>query len=263
MEQIDIVAQIRNKLAEIEHTKNVRVIMAIESGSRAWGFASPDSDYDVRFIYVRKPEDYIKLSPPRDVIEWQLDDVYDISGWDLQKALRLMHASNPTLQEWCNSPIVYKENDLAAPFRALADEFFMQKKALYHYYSMARMAYNKYLAEDQVRIKKYFYVLRPLLAAKWVAERGTPPPMLFDDLVSTELDPAMLPAVEELLRIKKETPELGTGPRIPELNDYLVEQMELVKEEADKAEPRRNEWDKLEAFFLSAVMGGAEAYEEV
>ena len=94
---MDIVERIRNKLDEIERTENVRVILAVESGSRAWGFPSPDSDYDVRFIYVRRPEDYIRLNPVRDVIEWQLDDIYDISGWDLQKALRLMHDSNPSL----------------------------------------------------------------------------------------------------------------------------------------------------------------------
>ena len=88
-EPFDITAQIKNKLAQIEFTENAQVIMAVESGSRAWGFASPDSDYDVRFIYVRRPEDYIRLNPLRDVIEWQLDDVYDVSGWDLQKALRL------------------------------------------------------------------------------------------------------------------------------------------------------------------------------
>ena len=97
MESIDITAQIRNKLDEIEHTENVRMILAAESGSRAWGFASPDSDYDVRFVYVRRPEDYIRLKPLRDVIEWQLDDVYDVSGWDLQKTLRLLHASNPSI----------------------------------------------------------------------------------------------------------------------------------------------------------------------
>lgn len=255
MEQIDIVAQIKNKLAQIEHEENVRVILAIESGSRAWGFESPDSDYDVRFIYVRRPEDYIRLNPLRDVIEWQLDDVYDVCGWDLQKALKLMHGSNPTLHEWCNSPIVYKENELADPFRELADECFLKKKALHHYLSMARHAYDQYLGKEPVRIKKYFYALRPLLAAKWVADRETPPPMMFDDLVRTELDPAMLPFVEELLKVKKETSELGTGPKIPEIDEYIREQMVLVREEADKAGNGRNDWDRLEEFFREAVNG--------
>ena len=98
---------IMQKLNEIEQRESVRIIMAIESGSRAWGFASPDSDYDVRFVYVRTLKDTLRLEKYRDVIEWQLDDVLDISGWDLQKALRLMHDSNPSIFEWCSSPIIY------------------------------------------------------------------------------------------------------------------------------------------------------------
>lgn len=254
MEQIDIIAQIKNKLFEIEHAENVQVILAIESGSRAWGFESPDSDYDVRFIYVRKPEDYIRLNPVRDVIEWQLDDVYDVSGWDLQKALRLMHDSNPALHEWCSSPIVYMENELAAPMRELAAECFLPKKALYHYISMTKHNYNSYLTGDEVRIKKYFYALRPVLAARWVADYGTPPPMLFNELVSAELQPELLPMVEELVRVKRETSELGTGPKIPELDQYIREQMELMEEAADREANRKNDWSKLEKFFRSAVL---------
>ena len=99
---------IKDKLKEIEEKENVTIFMAVESGSRAWGFASPDSDYDVRFIYVRKKEDYLRLDAVRDVIDWQLDDVLDINGWDVKKALQLMHNSNPTIFEWCESPIVYR-----------------------------------------------------------------------------------------------------------------------------------------------------------
>lgn len=253
MEYFDIIAQIKNKLAEIEFNENVKVIMAVESGSRAWGFASPDSDYDVRFIYVRQPGDYIRLNPVRDVIEWQLDDVYDISGWDLQKALRLTYDSNPSIHEWCSSPIVYKENDLAAPLRELAAECFIPKKSLYHYVSMAKHNYNTYLTGDEVRIKKYFYALRPVLAARWVADNGTPPPMFFDDLVNAELQPDLLPAVEKLVRVKKETSELGMGSKLPELDQYIREQMDLMQEAADKAENRKNDWDRLEEFFRNAV----------
>ena len=255
MESIDITAQIRNKLDEIEHTENVRMILAAESGSRAWGFASPDSDYDVRFVYVRRPEDYIRLKPLRDVIEWQLDDVYDVSGWDLQKTLRLLHDSNPSIHEWCASPIIYMENELAAPLRELAEKCFIPKKSMYHYISMARHNYNTYLAGDEVRIKKYFYALRPVLAAKWVAENGVAPPMLFDDLVRAQLPLDLLPAVDELVRIKKGTSELGTGPKIPELDRYIREQITLLEEEAGRAENRRNDWNQLEEFFQGSVSG--------
>ena len=255
MERIDIVAQIKNKLAEIAHAQNVRIIMAVESGSRALGFASPDSDYDVRFIYVRRPEDYIRLNPLRDVIEWQLDDVYDVSGWDLQKALRLMHDSNPSLHEWCSSPIVYAENELADPLRQLAEKCFQKKKALYHYLSMAKHNYETYLDADEVRLKKYFYGLRPVLAARWIEENGTVSPMLFDELVEAELAPELRPAVDELLRVKKETSELGTGPKIPESDRYIREQLDVIRAAADAADNGRNDWQELEDFFRSAVMG--------
>ena len=117
------------KLKEIESRENIRVIHCVESGSRAWGFASPDSDYDVRFIYVRPLEYYLRLDKTRDVIEWQLDDTLDINGWDLQKALRLLHSSNPTLFEWNNSPIIYKTTPQWAAVSEIIGDFF-QKKAM-------------------------------------------------------------------------------------------------------------------------------------
>ena len=251
----DIVTSIKEKLNEIEHAENVRVIMAVESGSRAWGFESPDSDYDVRFIYVRRAEDYIKLKPVRDVIEWQLDEIYDIDGWDLQKALRLLHDSNPTLHEWCNSPIVYKENELADPFRELVKTCFLPKKAIYHYIHMAESAYNNYLTGDEVRIKKYFYALRPILAAKWVASEKTAPPMMFGDLVDSMLEPELKPEVEALLEIKKRTAELGTAPKIAVLDDYINTKLSELRAAADREPNRKNTWETLEEFFRSAVMG--------
>ena len=122
--------KILRKLHEIEKTENVRILLAIESGSRAWGFASTDSDYDVRFIYVRAQEEYLRLDPVRDVIELPLDPVFDINGWDLQKALRLMYKSNPTLFEWLASPIVYMETDFADKLRNRRNDYFSVKHSL-------------------------------------------------------------------------------------------------------------------------------------
>ena len=128
---------IKKKLKEIEARENIRVLHCVESGSRAWGFASPDSDYDVRFIYVRPLEYYLRLEKARDVIEWQLDEMLDINGWDLQKALRLLHNSNPTLFEWFSSPIVYRETPFAEEFRSVMRQYFCSKRGLTHYLSMA------------------------------------------------------------------------------------------------------------------------------
>ena len=105
--------KIKEQLRRIEDAENIKILLAVESGSRAWGFASPDSDYDVRFVYIRSLEDYLRLDAIRDVIELPIDDVLDINGWDLQKTLRLLHKSNPTLFEWFSSPIVYKKTEVS------------------------------------------------------------------------------------------------------------------------------------------------------
>ena len=128
---------IQKELAQIEQTQNVRILLAVESGSRAWGFASPDSDYDVRFIYVRPKDAYLRLQKHRDVIELPINDALDINGWDLTKTLRLLHKSNPTLFEWGASPIVYLETDFAARFKSVMGRYFSSKRGLYHYIHMA------------------------------------------------------------------------------------------------------------------------------
>ena len=101
---------ISEELLAVEREKDVRVLLAVESGSRAWDMASEDSDYDVRFVYMRREEDYLRLEDVRDTIEWRLDETYDVVGWDLCKFLRLMRGSNPTVFEWLESPIVYRED---------------------------------------------------------------------------------------------------------------------------------------------------------
>ena len=177
--------KIKEQLRRIEDAENIKILLAVESGSRAWGFASPDSDYDVRFVYIRSLEDYLRLDAIRDVIELPIDDVLDINGWDLQKTLRLLHKSNPTLFEWFSSPIVYKKTEFSDKFRDLMMHYFSPKKTLYHYVSMAEGNYREYLKGDLVKAKKYFYALRPVLACQWILDRGTPPPMLFSELLKT------------------------------------------------------------------------------
>ena len=152
---------IQKELAQIEQTQNVRILLAVESGSRAWGFASPDSDYDVRFIYVRPKDAYLRLQKHRDVIELPINDALDINGWDLTKTLRLLHKSNPTLFEWGASPIVYLETDFAARFKSVMGRYFSSKRGLYHYIHMAAGNYREYIKGDMIKAKKYFYVLRP------------------------------------------------------------------------------------------------------
>lgn len=245
--------RIIEELRKIEETENVRIIMAIESGSRAWGFASPDSDYDVRFIYVRDAESYLKLEGIRDVIEWQLDDTLDINGWDLKKALQLLHKSNPTVFEWCASPIVYLEREEFADLKKLLPQYFSVKKSLFHYWHMAETNYREYLKGPEVRVKKYFYVLRPLLAAKWILDNQSAPPMLFDELVDAELENELRPELEKLLELKKFMPEMGMAPKIQIFNDYIESAMPEIKEIAAEIEDKSVEWDMLNEFFVRMI----------
>lgn len=251
---MDIQAEIMRKLSEIEQQENVKILHAVESGSRSWGFASPDSDYDVRFVYVRRTEDYLRLSPPRDVIEWELNEVYDLSGWDLQKALRLIHKSNPTIFEWCASPVIYRTTADWDNVKSLANAYYSQKSGSYHYLSMAKTNYRTYLKGETVRLKKYFYVLRPILACKWVLTQGTPPPMLFSELVETMLDPALRPVVDDLTRRKMQTPELGEEPAIPVLNAYIEASLAALEQQAaDAPVTREKDWAALDRLFMSAL----------
>ena len=251
----DIEQSIRAKLAEVESEAGVRVLHAVESGSRAWGFASSDSDYDVRFVYARPVEWYLRLERTRDVIEWQLDDVFDVNGWDVSKALRLLHDSNPTLFEWRNSPIVYATSPEWETVSSLFDSYFRPKKSVYHYLSMARRNIAGYLGGDQVKLKKYFYVVRPLLACRWIIAHRTAVPMLFSDLVDAVLPDSLKPVVGELLAAKAETSELGTGPHIPELDAYIHSEVEAVGTAVDSmgSDPAPG-WGPLDDVFRMLVL---------
>lgn len=245
---------ILTKLDEIESRENVKILLAVESGSRAWGFASPDSDYDVRFIYVRPKEDYLRLEKTRDVIELPIEGELDINGWDLDKTLRLLRASNPTLFEWFSSPIVYRETAFAQEFRSIMQRYFSSKRGLSHYLSMASSNYREYLKGDTVKAKKYFYVLRPVLACRWILDKGSPPPMLFSELMEAELDPVLLPDVNRLLDFKMNAPEIKTIPKIESINRYLDSSIEEVRSRiVQLPEDANHGWEELDQFFLTQL----------
>ena len=246
---------ILEKLDEIEKRESIKILHCIESGSRAWGFASPDSDYDVRFIYVRPKNFYLRLDRTDDVIEWQLDDTLDISGWDLKKALILLHKSNPTLFEWNSSPIVYRTTDEWQKISAVINRYFVAKSGLYHYLSTAKRNYREYLKGETVKLKKYFYILRPLLACKWILAEGTPPPMLFRTLMEKYLNEEIKPDVEKLLDMKMNTPEIGEVKRFDRVNDYLDRSIDEIDGiiAGLPAEDARD-WDELNKIFLSIIV---------
>lgn len=250
----DTYKEIQKIVTEIEEKEAVTILLAVESGSRAWGFASPDSDYDVRFIYVRNQKEYLKLNEGKDVIEWQLDDVLDVNGWDLKKALMQFHRSNATLFEWSNSPIVYKKSTLWEEIYERAKIYFSRKAAIYHYYGTARSTLNGYLLEEQVKYKKYFYSLRPLLACQYIEQYNSVPPVLFDDLLQMDLPKGLRQGIDELLEVKKVTDEKEVNPHIPVIIDFIKTEMERQKQLVEVMEDdRRKEWDTLNQLFLDIL----------
>lgn len=221
----DARAEILRRLQTVENDNDVKIIWACESGSRAWGFASEDSDYDVRFIYLNRREWYmaVDLEDKRDVIETPLEDVWDVNGWDMRKALRLYRKSNPPLLEWLQSPIVYQQSSQATDkLRALLPTYYSPRACMYHYLHMAHKNYRTYLKGDEVWTKKYFYVLRPLLGCRWIERELGAVPMEFEHLVSeTDLSDDLNDAIKQLIRDKRSGGELGRGPRVPAISDFI------------------------------------------
>ena len=234
----NIRSEILQRLAKAEEEHCVRILFAIESGSRAWGFASPNSDYDVRFIYMREPQWYqaVDLEERRDVIEYEITDDIDLSGWDVRKSLRLYWKSNPAFVEWIQSPITYLERgEFRENALRILPSIYAPEKGIYHYRSMAKTNYRGYLRETIVPLKKYFYVLRPLLAARWVTKTGSAAPIEFEKLLTLlQGEPTVLSEVHSLLERKRSAPELGRAAAVPILNEFIEAELAVEPTEIPK-----------------------------
>jgi predicted nucleotidyltransferase len=239
-----VTGQILSALDEIEARERVRILYACESGSRAWGFESADSDYDVRFLYLRAREWYlsidVELRP--EVIEIPVEESLDINGWDLRKALHLLRKSNPPLLEWLGSPIVYREiPSVAERLRGLRSAYYSPRACMYHYVSMARGNYKEFLQGPDVIRKKYLYVLRPILAALWIEKDLGVVPTEFQKLVDRLVGPGSFrDSIAELLGAKRAGCELGLGSQLPAINAFIERELaRLEQEKAGYVLPRR------------------------
>ena len=225
----EIIARLQN----VEAEEGVKILYACESGSRAWGFPSADSDFDVRFLYLHPTDWYLSvdLERKRDVIERPINDQIDLNGWDLRKALMLFRKSNPPLLEWLGSPIVYLEKYSIAPqMRQLAETYYSSKACMYHYLHMARGNYREYLKGEQVWLKKYFYILRPLLAINWLEKERGVVPTEFKVMVNELVTSATLKqAIEQLTQAKEQGEELAYGPRIPAISDFIDKEIKRLE----------------------------------
>lgn len=252
-------AEVDRRLDAIEALDKVAIGLAIESGSRAWGFPSPDSDYDCRFIFVRRPEDYLSPWPKRDVIETPLIDDMDLNGWELGKALKLMLKGNAVVLEWLMSPITYRGD---ATFRDelvdLAERHANRPAIARHYLHLGVRQRRTYFADEkQVALKKIFYALRPAIALRWLTEnpQAVIPPMHFQTLIGDCDIPAEVFAIaKDLIARKAVTNELGTGLLPPPIRDFIDKEF-ARQADLERAPTILSDTARLdaEAFFRSTI----------
>lgn len=252
--------EIQIQLGRMEALHDIRILLAVESGSRAWGFASPNSDWDVRFIYAPRLPWYLRVNPPRDVIELPISGDLDINGWELRKSLALLQKCNPTLLEWLQSPLIYRQDEnVVDPLRALAREFFTPQACWHHYLSMAKSNNREYLQGKTVRLKKYLYVLRPLLCCQWIEQYGSPAPMQFRTLVDLLVSDAELrAAIDSLLEQKRAAPELAEGPKIPALGYFIETELQRCEAAAASLPSHRappEAYNRCDEYLRSVVTG--------
>lgn len=223
-----VVAEIDDRLAGVEAAHGVSVAWAIESGSRAWGFPSPDSDYDCRFVFVRPARQYLSLWPARDVIETPLDAVFDVNGWDLAKTLRLIAKGNATAVEWLRSPIVYT-----------GDAGFRDRLLSFAHEVVERGAVGRHYRHVALRqktgppsLKRFFYVLRPAAALRWLHDHpdGVLPPMDLSTLLAeSAVADAVRDASTELIALKAVTRELGDAAPPDVLQRFVAAELDRAE----------------------------------
>lgn len=244
--------KILKKLKEIEKSKNVEILFAVESGSRAWGFASPDSDYDIRFIYKHEPDYYLSLWEKPDVIEFMTEDDLDGSGWDLRKAIKLLAKSNAPLIEWLFSPIMYYANDdFVKQMQEIATECFSPIAVLHHYLGTTKN-FMDVCEMEEVKLKSYFYALRTALAGKWIIENNTFPPVAFADLLP--IAPQNIQdKILELQQIKANQDEKYLHPKQVLITDFLLETVKFNQENASKLGSGKKMSEELDLFFRDLI----------
>ena len=253
--------EILSRLDEIEKQENVVIFYACESGSRAWGFSSKDSDYDVRFLYLHPQDWYLAIDTEekRDVIERPLvnvlDSILDINGWDLKKALKLLRKSNPPLLEWLNSPIIYREKyKITTKIREIIPQYYSQVACTYHYLNMAKGNFREYLQGEIVWLKKYFYVLRPLLAINWLENKSDLVPLEFDILVECVKSPELLEAIANLLERKKQGQELDRAPKIKVISDFIESELKRITAKTIAESKPKSDVEGLNNLFRMALV---------
>lgn len=252
----NIIDIIKIKIKELENTHDIRILFACESGSRAWGFPSPDSDYDVRFIYAHPKEWYLSVYEKRDVVELPVNKILDINGWDLKKALKLISKHNSVLYEWIQSPIVYAMHPgFQEEFKKLSSHFFSPIATINHYLSSSKKHFEECTNVEMIKLKKYFYCLRSVLAGLWVANHKTIPPMELQKLLVEIQDKTLVEKIKSLVHLKTSKDESYLHPREPALEKFLQSAIATCESAAPLLPGSEHDHEKINAFFRNMIEG--------
>lgn len=230
-------------LRHIAEVNDVKILLAVESGSRSWGFESKNSDWDVRFIYVHKPEWYFKIEGQRDVIELVTGDNVDLAGWELRKALSQLKRSNPSILEWLNSPkIYYLDEEFGKRIHEVAKDYYNPVKSMYHYNHMYNKHNERYLQQEGYPMKRFLYYLRGVLACKWIESHQSLPPVPFKELVDATVDDNEIKMlIDELISIKRGEKECDMLVVDEKLVQYARYWADYYNERVSTFRPEQNE----------------------
>jgi len=251
-------ALIVKKLNGLSERHDITILYACESGSRAWGFPSSDSDYDVRFIYAHKPDWYLSLQEGKDTINLPIDEnELDITGWELKKTLKLLQKSNVSPQEWIESPIVYHQDDgFVTPFRDLCQAFFSPKSVIHHYQTICKKYYESVKESEEPKLKSYFYSLRTALIGMWIREMDTMPPIVFEEML-TLVETPVKERIIELMEIKSQENETYLHGQEPVINNFLKQAIKENGRYANDLRVGKGDVSIMNAFFLKTVKNHA------
>lgn len=253
---LEVREQVLANLKQIESDNDVQILFAVESGSRAWGFSSPNSDYDIRFVYKRCRSDYLSLGHDKsqDVIEKMAEGDLDFSGWDIRKALKLASCSNPSLAEWARSPICYRGRDFQDSLARITSQCYSIDTAVRAYFSMAKGNHTKYIKDrETVVYKRYLYVLRPLLVVRWILRNQEPPPVLFDFLIDGGLPLSFRNEVTGLIELKRSGAELGKGSRLRAIDEFIDNRINNPPGPRPQFCPNETSIPMLDSFLFSVI----------
>lgn len=248
--------KIKAYLSKLEEEKDIKILLACETGSRAWGFPSPDSDYDVRIIYVHKKDWYLKLKEEKDTIELMLDDnLVDITGWDIRKTLRLLYKSNPALLERLQSPIVYQSDEkVVEQLLELAKTSYSRISTLHHYLSLAKKCFADVEDAPSYKLKRFFYALRATIACYWILEKDEMPPIEFKKMLANLSIPAnLLKRINELIELKATINETDFHQGEENLKQYMKQILYQAEEKATSLPAGRGDLDTFNTTFLQIL----------